>query len=417
MILLLAALLQIADSPVERYLAEKDRPARARIFAEIKAPLAEVEAELRKPPKRPPVEARGQVVKKKLKVDHAQAVEFEYVLWVPAEYAPEKTWRLIVSLHGQNGNGDQFLRNWQGDAQRDGATFVLCPSAKRGGWGHSTLGYRYILDSLRDVLAAYAVDRDLVFLDGASMGGNGSFQFACMFPDLFAGAAPRSGGPAFRYVPTGTGKNDRTVVAEGLQNLLATPMYWVIGAKDPDVPNAWVKIAKGQLDALKTDLTFKEFPDGGHEWFPQENGPVLAWMGTKRRDAYPPRVGLESNERAFNRVFWLEIAEFKGQELLKRSYMDFDKKQIEERTLFPDKSHATGEIVRESNEIKLTVAGAREMRVYLHERMMDFAKPVTITVNGSRSKFDVKPSLETLMESARRDRGLLYSASVKVRVP
>jgi len=42
---------------------------------------------------------------------------------------------------------------------------------------------------------------------------------------------------------------------------------------------------------------------------------------------------------------------------------------------------------------------------------------VTITVNGSKSRFDVKPSLETLLESARRDRGLLYTASVKVRVP
>ena len=35
----------------------------------------------------------------------------------------------------------------------------------------------------------------------------------------------------------------------------------------------------------------------------------------------------------------------------------------------------------------------------------------------TKSKFDIKPSLETLMESARRDRGLLYSASVKVKVP
>jgi pimeloyl-ACP methyl ester carboxylesterase len=418
MLLLLAALLQAADSPVERYLVEKDKAARARILAEIKAPLAEVEAELRKPPRRAPVDSRGQIVKKKLKTDHAQAIEFEYVLWVPAEYAPEKSWRLIVSLHGQNGSGDQFIRNWQSDVQRDGSTFLLCPSARRGGWGASSLGHRYILDSLRDVLATYAIDRDLIFVDGASMGGNGSFQFACMFPDLFAGAAPRSGGPAFRYLPAGPGKNDRTVTAEGLPNLIATPLYWVIGAKDAEVPNAWVKIAKAQLDGLKpADFTFKEFPDGGHEWFPQENASVMAWIATKRRDAYPPRVGLETNERAFNRNFWLEISEFSGKELLKRNYLDFDKKIIEERTLFPERSQATGEIVREANEIKLTVAGAREIRVYLHERMLDIAKPVTVTVNGSRSRFDVKPSLETLMESARRDRGLLYSASVKVKVP
>ncbi|MBI3858090.1 MAG: hypothetical protein HY293_20610 [Planctomycetes bacterium] len=417
MFLLLAACLQAADSPVERYLSEKDKAVRAKILAEIKATPAEVEAELRKPPQRASVEARGQIVKKKLKADHPLAVEFEYVLWVPKDYEPGRTWRLIISLHGQSGNGDSFIRNWLADAQREGSSFVLCPSALRGGWGHSTLGYHYILDSLRDVLAIYAVDRDQVFVDGASMGGNGSFQFACMYPDLFAGAAPRSGGPLFRYLAPAPGKTERTLTTEGLENLIATALYWIVGAKDPEVPNAWVKIAKTQIDALKSDFTFKEFPDGGHEWFPQMNGPVLEWMATKRRDAYPPRVGLDSNEKAFNRVFWLEISEFKGEPLLKRSYMDFDKKSIEERTLFPEHSHARGEIVAESNEIKVTVSGAREIRVYLHEKMLDLAKPVTVTVNGSKSRFDVKPSLETLMETARRDRGLLYVASVKVRVP
>jgi pimeloyl-ACP methyl ester carboxylesterase len=415
MLFLLWACLQ--STPVERYLAEKDKDARTRLLSEIRAPLADVEAELRSPPKRPPVEARGQLVKKKLKAEHPLAVEFEYVLWVPKDYAPERSWRLIVSLHGQNGNGDQFIRNWLPDAQQDGATFVLCPSAGRGGWGHSMLGYHYILDSLRDVLTNYSVDPDRVFLDGASMGGNGSFQFACQYPDRFAGVAPRSGGPQFRYVPTGPGKNDRTVSAEGLENLLATPLYWIVGAKDPEVPNAWVKTAKGQIEALKGDFTFREFPDGGHEWFPQENGAVMEWMASKRRDAYPPRVGLETSERAFSRNFWLEISEFKGQELLKRSYMDFDKKTIEERTLFPERAHARAEIVRETNEIKVTVAGAREIRVYLHEKMLELAKPVTVTVNGSKSKFSVQPSLETLLESARRDRGLLYTSSVKVRVP
>lgn len=412
MFLFLLLILQ-AESPVERYLAEKDKAARGRLLAEIKAPLAEVEAALRTPPKRAPVEARGQVVKKKIRNQHPLGAEFEYVLWVPRDYEPDRTWRLIVSLHGQSGNGDSFIRNWLADVQRDGRTFLLCPSAGRGGWGASQLGYHHILDSLRDVVATYAIDLDQVFIDGASMGGNGSFQFACVHPDRFAGAAPRSGGPMFRR----TSKDDKNVTAEGLENLIATPLYWVIGAKDAEVPNAWVKIAKAQLDPLKSDFTFKEYPDGGHEWFPQENAAVLEWMGTKRRDAYPPRVGLDSNERAYNRNFWLEIAEFAGKEILKRNYMDFDRKVIEERILFPEHARARGEILKDSNEIKVAATGVREIRVYLHEKMLDLTKPVTLTVNGSKSRHDVRPSLEILMESARRDRGLLYTASVKARVP
>jgi len=415
MLLLLALLLQ--DDPVERYLAEKDKAVRSRLLSEIKLPLPDVEAALRRPPKRDPAQSTGQIVRKKIRNQHALGAEFEVVLWVPQNYTPDKTWRLILSLHGQGGNGEEFMRNWLADVQRDGSTFLLCPSAGRGGWGASMLGYHHILDSLRDVEAAYAIDLDRIFIDGASMGGNGSFQFACFYPDLFAGAAPRSGGPMYRYIPTGTGKQDKTVTAEGLENLLATPLYWIVGAKDPEVPNAWVKIAKAQLDPLKGDFTFKEFPDGGHEWFPQENAAVLEWMGTKRRDAYPPRVGLDTNERAYSRNFWLEISEFAGKELLKRNYVDLDRKSIEERTLFPEHSRVRAELAWDSNEIKISASGVRELKVYLHEKMMDLGKPLTVTVNGLKSKVDVKPSLETLLESARRDRGLLYTASVKVRVP
>ncbi len=411
MILLLALLLQA--TPIDRYLEEKDKAARARLLSEIKAPLAEVEASLRMPPKRAPVEAKGQIVKKKIKNQHPLGADFEIVLWVPQDYSPDKTWRLIVSLHGQNGNGDGFIKNWLADVQRDGATFLLCPSAGRGGWGNSLLGYHHVLDALRDVTASYAIDLDRVYLDGASMGGNGSFQFACFHPDLFAGVAPRSGGPLFRK----TTKEDKNVTAEGLENLMATPLYWIIGAKDPEVDNAWVHVAKALLDPLKSDFTFKEFPDGGHEWFPQENAAVLAWMGTKKRDAYAPRVAIDTNERAYNRNFWLEIAEFSGKENLKRGYKDLDGKVIEERTLFFEHAHAKAELLKENNEIKITATGAREIRVYLHETMVDYSKPLTVTINASRSKFDLKPSLETLMESARRDRGLLYTAAVKVKVP
>jgi pimeloyl-ACP methyl ester carboxylesterase len=416
---MLAALLlwTIQETPVERYLSEKDKAARARILAEIKAPPSEVEAELRRPPRRADPAQKGQIVRKRLAAEHPLAVEFEYVLWVPADCDPAKRYRLIVSLHGQNGTGDGFLRNWLADVQRAGDTFLLCPTAGRGGWGRSLLGHAYILTSLRDVLATYPVDPDLVFLDGASMGGNGSFEFACQYPDLFAGAAPRAGGPMFRYLPAAPGTKERQVTTEGIENLVATPVYWVIGAKDHEVPYAWVKVAKAQLDALKFDFTCKEFPDGGHEWFPQENAAVFEWMKSKRRDPYPARVGIWTQDRTFSRRFWLEVSEFKGKELLKRGYMDASNKTIEDRTLFTDPITVRAELLREKNEIKISATGTRELRVYLHEKMLDLAKPVVLTVNGSRSTFDAKPSLETLLESARRDRGLLYSASIKARVP
>jgi dienelactone hydrolase len=403
------------DSAVDRYLAERDPAARKRILAEIRAPIAEVEVELRKPPRR--AEAPTGKVKKRLKADHPLAVEFDVDLWVPKGYTPARTWRLLVSLHGQGGNGEGQGPRWWDDLDRAGDTILVCPTAGRGGWGRSLLGHAYILTALRDAMATYAVDPDLVFLDGASMGGNGSFEFACLYPDRFAGAAPRSGGPLFRYLPPAPGEKERRVTAELLENLLPLPVYWVVGAKDPEVPNAWVQIARAQLEALKVDLTFREYPEGGHEWFPQEDAKVLEWMGTKRRDPYPRRVGLATQERLFNRSFWLEIAEFKGKEAIKRGFMDLEKKNIEDRTIFADMVQVRGELAPEANEIRVTAAGARTIRVYLHPKMVDLSKPVTVTVNGTKSRHAPKPSLETLLESARRDRGLLYTATVDVGVP
>jgi predicted esterase len=414
--MMLAVLVLLQESPVERYLLEKDKAARARILSEIRSPLAKVEEELRRPPPRPAATARGQVVKKRLKADHALGPDFDTFLYVPREYDPQKRSRLIISLHGQSGTGEEFLHHWLPDVEASGDTFLLCPSAGRGGWGSSLLGYSYILTSLRDALAHYAIDPDQVFIDGASMGGNGSFQFACTFPDLFAGAAPRAGGPLFRYRLSGPDKKDRTLTVEGLENLAATPLYWVVGSKDPELPGDWIRLAQKQIEALKLDCVLREFPEGGHEWFPRENASVLEWMRGKRRNAYPPKVAVWSREKIFNRSFWLEVTEAKGKEIT-RGFADLEKKQIEERPIYPEPYLVQAELRPDANEVKITATGAREVRIYLHERMLDLSKPIALVVNGSRSALAAKPSLETLLESARRDRGLLYTAQLRVSVP
>ncbi|HYE98150.1 MAG TPA: hypothetical protein VEJ18_04525, partial [Planctomycetota bacterium] len=247
--------------------------------------------------------------------------------------------------------------------------------------------------------------------DGASMGGNGSFEFVCLYSDLFAGAAPRSGGPMFRRLKPGSDE----VAPEGLENLAATPVYWTFGAKDPKLPYAWVKTALARMKDLKLDLVAKEHPEGGHEWFPQENPAVLAWMATKSRDPYPRRVAVATTDRRFGRRFWLEIVDYKAKENVRRRFADLEGKVIEERMVFQEEAQASAEL--SGNEIRVTATGVRSVRIHLHGKMVDFDRPVSVVANGRRSTFTVKPSLEALLESARRAPGLLYSASVKVGLP
>ena len=301
-------MLVLQATPVERYLAEENPSARSRILRTITDSLKEVEQQLRTPPSRPGAPETGRVIRKKMKAAHPAGGPFEYVLWVPKSYTPDKQWRLIINLHGSGGTGDGALGRWLDDLKKSDDTFLLCPSAKRGGWGGSLLGHAYILQSMRDVMTDYAIDIDRVFLDGASMGGNGSFQFACLYPDLFAGAMPRSGGPRF-IRDRKTGK----VTSEGVENLVALPVYWVIGAKDGKLPHEWVQEAKGRIDALKSDFTYREYPNGGHEWFrgarPVKDRPQMREVGAvgqARRVHRDRNHGVEAQQREVRQVVAVE---------------------------------------------------------------------------------------------------------------
>lgn len=410
---ILLALLQ--ETALERYLREPDPRTRAAIRAELRISPAEAERAIREGRPAPAGGAApGETVRRKTVADHPLAVPFEYLLRVPARYAPDRRWPLLVLLHGQGGSGEDALRRWLPQAGLLEDWFLLAPTAGRGGWGRSLLGHAYVFTALREAAASYALDPDRIFLDGASMGGNGAFQLIGAYPDRFAAGAVRSGGPAFRRTAAAP---EAPVEAEGLENFLATPIYWIVGARDPKLPNAWVRQARARLEALGAPIVFREYPEGGHEAFPQENGPVLEWMSGRRRDAYPSRVGLASAERLFNRAYWLEIAAFRGAERVERNFTDSEGKVLETRRVLPEEARVSAELRRESNEIRVTASGVKELRIYLHESMVDFARPVVVTANGARSSFTARPSLEILLESARRDRGLLYTAALTLRVP
>jgi pimeloyl-ACP methyl ester carboxylesterase len=413
--LLFLLLPALQESALERYLREPDPRTRAAIRADLRMSLAEAERAIRENvPAFPESAAPGTTVRRKTVADHPRAVPFEYLLRIPARYTPARRWPILVVLHGQGGTADDSLRRWLPEAARLEDWFVLAPMAGRGGWGRSLLGHAYVFTALREAARSFAIDPDRVFLDGASMGGNGAFQLACAYPDRFAAVCARSGGPAFRRAAPGP---EAPVEAEGLENLLATPVYWIVGARDPKLPYAWVKQARARLEELGAPLVYREYPEGGHEAFPQQNGAVLDWMSARRRDAYPLRVGLATSERLFNRAFWLEIEAFREPERVERRFTDFEGDVLETRRALAGEVRVRAELRRDANEIRVTASGARELRIYLHERMVDFDRPLGVTANGTRSTFTARPSLETLLESARRDRGLLYTAVVSVRIP
>src|SRR5262249_50268510 len=56
-----------------------------------------------------------------------------FSLYVPEYYTPDRTWPLVVALHGGSGNGRNFLWSWLRDARSFGA-ILIAPTATGNTW-------------------------------------------------------------------------------------------------------------------------------------------------------------------------------------------------------------------------------------------------------------------------------------------
>lgn len=409
--LLIALLLQADDvsALVREYLAD---PAKNKALVERIAARAVGEVERAVRASRTYEKREPGVVEGTAANMHDPSQIVSYLMLVPP-HDPEKRYPLLVSLHGQNGSAKSHIGGWRRDVEKEGGLFLLVPDAARGGWGRSRLGFGTMHGAIRDALAKYPIDPNRVFLDGGSMGGNGSFQFGTHFPDLFAAMAPRIGGPEF--VKDASGK---VTAARFLENLRNLPVYWIVGVKDEKCPIDWVRVAKKRMEDLKLDLTYREL-DGGHEWFPQENPKVLEWLRAKKRDPYPRIVHWVTHERIWNRAYWLEIATISkaADERWKRTYVTDKNEPIEERLAFVHAAEVRAEIDREANAVRLTAKHVEEVRLHLSDAMLDLDRDVTVFVDGAqKARKKVTRSVRTVLESAPRDREMLFSATLDVKL-
>ncbi len=397
------------DSQVRTVLADPVAN-KALIESISKRPIAEIEKAIRGS-RRYESKPAG-LVKDKAKNAFEAGVTVEYQLWVP-EHDAAKRYPLLVSLHGQHGTADGAMRLWLEEVKKEEGLFLLAPDAAKGGWGRSRVGFASVQAVIRDAIEKWPIDPLRVYVDGASMGGNGSFQFAYMFPDLVAAAAPRAGGPEFFKDE----KDPKLARPRFLQNLRNTPVYWIVGVKDEKVPIDWVRAAKAKADELKLDLVYREM-EGGHEWFPQESPKVLEWLRGRTRDPYPKRVEWMTHERIWNRVAWIEITGFskEAQEVWKRTYVDLENKPLEERLHFVHPVEIKAEVDREKNVIRVTSKFVTELRVYVSDAMLDLDKEISVTVNGTTTKKKVTRSASVLLESAVRSREQLFAATIDVKV-
>lgn len=124
-----------------------------------------------------------------------------------------------------------------------------------------------IVRFIDEIVEAYPIDRERLFVGGFSMGAATSVGLALTNPNQVAGAIVLSG-----YVPIHTKLPFDWTGANGL------PVFEAHGAMDPVIPIVWARASRDFLADRPVDLTYREYPMA-HEISATELRDVSRWMG------------------------------------------------------------------------------------------------------------------------------------------
>jgi pimeloyl-ACP methyl ester carboxylesterase len=327
-----------------------------------------------------------------------------YYVQLPPEYNPYRRYPAIVTLHGAGTTAPMQVDWWaggvddrgerRGQATRHGY-IVIAPA-----WGEphqaryefSLREHVAVLNALRDACRRFSIDTDRVFLSGHSMGGTAAWDIALAHPDLFAGLIPIAC-KCEKYIDL------------YWENASYLPIYYVCGELDGDkFASSGVSLDRYMKAAPPVNVIVAEFVGRGHEDFSDELLNLFPWMSRHRRDydRLRQRPGVEftcSTKRPWDNFFWW--VEWEGMpEKLMVLPEDWGKKKgggayrVNSRI-------ATG--TGGGSSIFVT-GGASRITLWLSPEVVNFTKPITMLVNGSRRTTkleELRPSIDVILEDVR----------------
>jgi len=379
---------------LRRYLTgdEQERQAAARALRDEEAgdpaTIAALAAAMR-PPVDPP-EAKGPGLFE-LAVPLPSGGSMPCLVQLPPEYDPLRRYPAVVTLHSAWSTPLNQIEWWAGMPAADGirlgqagrhGTIVIAPAwtaADQAGYEYSAREHGIVLTALREACRRFAVDTDRVFLSGHSVGGDAAWDIALAHPDLWAGLigiAPGAG----RYV-NHYWHNARTL-----------PMYLVAGELDSGT------LGRNGMDldryfAKGFDVTYVEYRGRGHEHFSDEILRLFAWMQRRQRSFAVPAIDAVSM-RPWDRFFWwIELSGAPPRTVVLPSQWP------------PPASVRPFEIEAKTTATNgLSVhCGAERVTVWLLPELVDFNRPVTVTLDGRRLVKDtVAPDAAVILEDLRR---------------
>lgn len=208
-------------------------------------------------------------------INTIQLGEFKYWLYTPTN--PTSNMPLIVYLHGGTGRGNdlnrltamdgfpQYLQKGQLGNVRAYVLIPQLPSSQTVWMNAGSAVYQLI----QSTVSTYQIDRQNISLTGHSLGGAGTWELACIYPQLFARIAPLSG-----YI---------NVTPENISKLKNIPIKAFVGSADKIVSPSTSLEAITVLKRMNGQADITVFPGADHFSVPRltyldSNIDLLDWL-------------------------------------------------------------------------------------------------------------------------------------------
>ena len=361
------------------------------------------------------------------------------IIEVPAEYDAAKKWPLRVQLHG--GVGRDLRDDPQPQSVRipgEPQIYIEPQAYWEAAWWH-TSQVDNILGLVDSVRRKYNVDETQTYITGISDGGTGTFFFALREPNLWSACLSLNGQPLVLA--------NRDARIDGnlyLGNLANCPLYIVNGDHDPLYPAETVTPIVDAMVKAGVMPVYHIQPNERHDvhWWSEERAAYEMFVHSHPRPAHPERLSWETDRTdRFNRVRWLVIDKLgppspktsAGQGLQSPKASANQAEALEDMNvfsygasqmnIFPRRRQVPSgrvDVERRGNAFHATTRGVSGFTLLVSPDVVDFAKPVQVTVNGAQVFSGLlKKDLPTLLKWAARDtdRTALYGAELHVTVP
>jgi predicted peptidase len=224
---------------------------------------------------------------------------YRYRVYVPKDWSPDRSWPVILALHGGGGYGSDGIKQTTeglGPAilahpERFPALVVFPQSPENGTPGWQQIGGEVALAALARTIDEFHGDESRVTLTGLSIGGNGAWYLAYHHPEKFAALLVICGFVAERmgtmypilYPSLIPGVAEPS--AEIAQKLAHVPTWIFHGDADGTVPVEQSRRMAAALRALGAPVHYTELQGMDHNvWDTAYGRPdVTAWLLQQQR--------------------------------------------------------------------------------------------------------------------------------------